>query len=586
MLDILIRGGTVIDGTGAPGFRADVGIRDGRIVGIGADVISEPAARIIDAEGRVVSPGFVDLHTHYDAQLFWDPFATPSCFHGVTTVLGGNCGFSIAPAGPDHAAYLARMMARVEGMPLPALEAGLDWDWRSFADWLDRLDGRIGVNAGFLVGHSALRRAVMGEASTGGRARPEQVESMTRMLRDALSAGGLGFSSSQAHTHSDGDGNPVPSRHADNSELMALAAAVSHHAGTTLELIVPGCLGRLSDEEADLMAAMSLAADRPLNWNVLGVTSADPTGHEHQLSVSTRASERGATVMALTLPHQMQIRLSFLSGFVLDGLPGWRDTFALPVPERTAALRDPSVRRRLAAGARSEEAGLLRGLARWDRMLLAETFSPANDGLSGLSVSAAAEQRGVDLSAGPDAAFDFLLDIIIADGLRTGLQPPTMTENPDDWKLRAEVWQDPRTVVGGSDAGAHLDMMCGAIYSTSLLGDAVRERGLLTLEEAVRQLTDVPARLYGLKDRGRITEGWIADIAVFDPATVGHGPAHTLDDLPGGASRLYADAHGVEHVLVNGSPVVEAGALTGETAGTLLRSGRDTETVHAAGTAL
>lgn len=586
MLDILIRGGTVIDGTGAPGFRADVGIRDGLIVSIGPDVLPEPAGRIIDAEGMVVSPGFVDLHTHYDAQLFWDPFATPSCFHGVTTVLGGNCGFSIAPAGPDHAAYLARMMARVEGMPLPALEAGLDWEWRSFADWLNRLDGRIGVNAGFLVGHSALRRAVMGEGSTGGHARPEQVEAMTRMLREALSAGGLGFSSSQAHTHSDGDGSPVPSRHADHGELMALAAAVKDHPGTTLELIVPGCLGRLSEEEADLMAAMSLAADRPLNWNVLGVTAADPAGHEHQLSVSTRASERGATVVALTLPHQMQIRLSFLSGFVLDGLPGWRETFALPVPERTSVLRDPSVRRRLAAGARSEEAGLLRGLARWDRMLLAETFSAANDGLSGLSVSAAAGQRGVDLSTGPDAAFDFLLDIVIADGLRTGLQPPTMTENPDDWKLRAEVWQDPRTVVGGSDAGAHLDMMCGAIYSTSLLGDAVRERGLLTLEEAVRQLTDVPARLYGLKDRGRITEGWIADIVVFDPATVGHGPAHTLDDLPGGASRLYADAHGVEHVMVNGVPVVEAGALTGETAGTLLRSGRDTETVHAAGTAL
>ena len=580
MLDTLIRGGTVADGTGSAPQPADVGVRDGRIVAVGGD-IAEPARQVIDADGMVVSPGFVDIHTHYDAQLFWDPFATPSCFHGVTTVIGGNCGFSLAPAGPGHAAYLTRMMARVEGMPIAALEAGLDWEWRSFADWLDRLDGRIGVNAGFLVGHSALRRAVMGDASTGSRATPEQVDRMTAMLRRALAAGGLGFSSSQAHTHSDGDGNPVPSRHADTGELMALAAAVKDHAGTTLELIVPGCLGRLSDEEADLMAAMSRAADRPLNWNVLGVTAADPSGHEHQLSVSTRAAERGATVVALTLPHQMQIRLSLLSGFVLDGLPGWRDTFALPVPERISALKDPAVRRRLAAGARSEEAGLLRGLARWERMILAETFAPANDGLSGLSVSAAADRRGVDLSAGPDAAFDFLLDIVIADGLRTGLQPPTMSENPDDWKLRADVWLDPRTVVGGSDAGAHLDMMCGAIYSTSLLGDAVRDRGLLPLEEAVRQLTDVPARLYGLRDRGRVAEGWIADLVVFDPATVGHGPARTRDDLPGGASRLYADARGMEHVVVNGVPVVAGGQLTGETPGTLLRSGRDTDTVHA-----
>ncbi|HVA73774.1 MAG TPA: amidohydrolase family protein [Acidimicrobiales bacterium] len=581
MIDLLIRGATVVDGTGSPPKVADIGVSGGRIVSIGR-YDGEKAYQVIDASGLVVSPGFVDLHTHYDAQLFWDPYATPSCFHGVTTVLGGNCGFSIAPAGADHAAYLSRMMARVEGMPLAALEAGLDWGWESFSDWLDRLDGRIGVNAGFLVGHSALRRAVMGSSATGGRATPEQIERMVGMLRDGLAAGGLGFSSSQAHTHSDGDGNPVPSRHADTDELMALAAEVKDHPGTTLELIVPGCLGRLSEEEADLMAAMSLAGDRPLNWNVLGVTAADPTAHEHQLAVSTRAAQRGATVVALTLPHQMQIRLSFLSGFVLDGLPGWRDTFALPVAERIAALRDPAVRGRLAAGARSEEAGILRGLARWDRMVLAETFAPVNDGLSGLTVSSAAEHRGVGLSGGPDAAFDFLLDIVTADGLRTGLQPPTMSENPDDWKLRAEVWRDPRTVVGGSDAGAHLDMMCGAIYSTSLLGDGVRERGLLSLEEAVHQLTDVPARLYGLRDRGRIAEGWIADLTVFDPESVGHGPPRTRDDLPGGASRLYAEAMGVEHVIVNGVPLVQNGRLTGKVPGTLLRSGRDTETVHAA----
>jgi len=581
VIDLLIRGATVVDGTGSPPKVADIGVSGGRIVSIGR-YDGEKAYQVIDASGLVVSPGFVDLHTHYDAQLFWDPYATPSCFHGVTTVLGGNCGFSIAPAGADHAAYLSRMMARVEGMPLAALEAGLDWGWESFSDWLDRLDGRIGVNAGFLVGHSALRRAVMGSSATGGRATPEQIERMVGMLRDGLAAGGLGFSSSQAHTHSDGDGNPVPSRHADTDELMALAAEVKDHPGTTLELIVPGCLGRLSEEEADLMAAMSLAGDRPLNWNVLGVTAADPTAHEHQLAVSTRAAQRGATVVALTLPHQMQIRLSFLSGFVLDGLPGWRDTFALPVAERIAALRDPAVRGRLAAGARSEEAGILRGLARWDRMVLAETFAPVNDGLSGLTVSSAAEHRGVGLSGGPDAAFDFLLDIVTADGLRTGLQPPTMSENPDDWKLRAEVWRDPRTVVGGSDAGAHLDMMCGAIYSTSLLGDGVRERGLLSLEEAVHQLTDVPARLYGLRDRGRIAEGWIADLTVFDPESVGHGPPRTRDDLPGGASRLYAEAMGVEHVIVNGVPLVQNGRLTGKVPGTLLRSGRDTETVHAA----
>ena len=579
MLDLLIRGGTIIDGSGTPGRIADVGISGDRITTVGT--VDEPARRAIDAAGLVVSPGFVDVHTHYDAQLFWDPFATPSCLHGVTTVLGGNCGFTLAPAGAEHAAYLTRMMARVEGMPLAALEGGLDWRWGSFSEWLDRLDGRIAVNAGFLIGHSALRRAAMGEGAVSGPASPAQVDRMVQLLRAGLAAGGLGFSSSRAHTHNDGDGNPVPSRFADDAELLALAAQVKEHPGTTLELILAGCLGRFSDDEVDLMSSMSIAADRPLNWNVLGVSAADPEGYVHQLEASTVAASRGATVVALTLPHQMQIRLSFLTGFVLDGLPGWRPTFALAVPERMAALRDPSLRRSLAEGARSDEAGLLRGLARWSRMVIAETFAPENEGLTGMTVAEAAAARGVDLAGDTDAAFDFLLDVVLADELRTGLQPPIATENPDDWKLRAEVWLDPRTVVGGSDAGAHLDMMCGAIYSTSLLGDAVRERHLLPLEEAVRQITDVPARLYGLRERGRVEEGWHADLVVFDPERIGHRPPRTRYDLPAEAPRLYSEAVGVEHVVVNGTVIASSGTLSGELPGRLLRSGRDTYTVHA-----
>jgi N-acyl-D-aspartate/D-glutamate deacylase len=215
-------------------------------------------------------------------------------------------------------------------------------------------------------------------------------------------------------------------------------------------------------------------------------------------------------------------------------------------------------------------------------MVIAETFTPENEDLAGLSVAEAAARRGVNLD-GTDAAFDFLLDLVIADELRTGLSPPTATENPDDWKLRAEVWLDPRTVIGGSDAGAHLDMMCGAIYSTSLLGDAVRDRRLLSLEEAIHQITDVPARLYGITERGRVEEGWHADLVVFDPERIGHGPARTRYDLPAGAPRLYAESEGIEHVLVNGVPVVNAGDLSGDLPGQLLRSGRDTYTVRAGG---
>jgi N-acyl-D-aspartate/D-glutamate deacylase len=561
-VDLVIRGGTVVDGTGAPARRADVGISDGRIVAVG-EVTGE---REIDADGLMVAPGFVDLHTHYDAQLFWDPSASPSPLHGVTTVFGGNCGFSLAPSSPAVAGYLTAMLARVEGMPLAALEESLDWKWDSFGSWLDRLEGNVGVNAGFLVGHSTLRRLVMGE-DAGGPATDAQVAAMVAALHGALADGAMGFSTSQSHTHHDGDGQPVPSRAATRAELEALAAAVEPHPGTTVELVLSGSLNGFSEEEVDLMATLSLLADRPVNWNVLGVSAADPG--EHQLAASDAAARRGATVVALTLPHTMRIRLSFTTGVILDGLPGWREVMALPTDARIAALSDPEVRARLDRNAQSDEAGILRHIAAWRRLVIEESSVP---GCEGRTVG--------DIAAGRDP-FDALLDVVVADRLRTGIRLP-IPESDDDWRVRAAVWRDPRVVVGGSDAGAHLDTMCGAVYSTTLLSEGVRHRGLLGWEEAVRLLTDVPARLYGLLERGRIAEGWWADITVFDPATVGPGPERTRDDLPAGARRLFAGSTGMEHVLVNGTEVVSHGAPTGGLPGTVLRSGRDTETRHSA----
>jgi N-acyl-D-aspartate/D-glutamate deacylase len=573
-MSVVVRGGTVVDGTGAEPERADVAIEGERVVAVGRDAASRVDAEVVvDAGDMLVAPGFVDLHTHYDAQLFWDPDASPSPLHGVTTVLGGNCGFSLAPLRPDGVDYIARMMARVEGMPLAALRAGLPWDWTSFGDWLGRLDGKVAVNAGFLVGHSTLRRLVMGERAVGGDATTDDLDAMEAALHAALSEGALGFSTSQVHTHNDGDGRPVPSRSATRAEMERLAAAVKDHDGTTVELIVPGCLNGFTDEEVDFLASMSLLADRPVNWNVLGVSAMNPDSAWSQLAAGSAAAERGATVVALTLPHTMQLRLSFEHGAILDGLPGWREVFALPIEERMAALSDPDTRRRLDGGAQSEEAGILRHLAVWNRLVVEETFAPENSGLEGLTVGEVARRRGL-------APFDTLLDIVVADRLRTGLRPP-IGESEADWALRAEAWLDPRAIVGGSDAGAHLDTMCGAIYSTSMLGDGVRARGLLTWEQAVRQLTDVPARLYGLRDRGRLVPGAFADIVVFDPNAIGHGPVRTRDDLPGGASRLYAEAVGIQHVLVNGTEIVRHGSFTTARPGRVLRSGRDTDTVHA-----
>jgi N-acyl-D-aspartate/D-glutamate deacylase len=572
MLDLLIRDAEIVDGTGAPARHGDVGVCNGRIVAVGD--VDDLATKAVDAQGQTLAPGFVDLHTHYDAQLFWDPTASPSVQHGVTTVFGGNCGFTLAPAASDQHDYLTRMLARVEGMPLDALRAGLDWGWSSFGDWLGRLDGRIAINAGFLVGHSALRLAAMGSDAVGGDASPEQIERMVALLHDALDAGALGLSTSQSPTHNDGGGQPVPSRSASREELVSLAAGLRDHPGTTLEAIIAGCLSGFTDDDIALLTDMSVAADRPLNWNLLGVSAANPNGHERQLRAWEVASQRGGRVVALTLPQAMKIRLSFLSGFVLDGLPGWRDTMHLPVPERLAALADPEVRRRLSEGASSKEAGMLRGLAQWDRLIIAETFAAENADATGRTVGEVAAARGGE-------PFDTLLDIVIADELRTGLTPPLTGDDAADWRMRAEVWRHPGAVIGGSDAGAHLDMMCGAIYTTSLLGKGVREHQVVTLEEAVRLVTDVPARFYGLTERGRIAPGWHADLVLFDPATIGHGPERTRYDLPSGAPRLVADSQGITSVLVGGVEVCRDGAATGAMPGTVLRSGRDTETVSA-----
>ena len=567
-IDLLIQGGTVVDGTGAPARVADVAIDGGRIVAVGADASAESATRTIDAHGRIVAPGFVDLHTHYDAQLLWDATASPSPLHGVTTVFGGNCGFGLAPANARDTDYLARLMARVEGIPLPAIEAGVTWEWDDFAGYLDQLDARgTAVNAGFLVGHCALRRMVMGEAATGNAATDDHVDAMARLLGAALDAGAMGFSSSQAPTHNDGNGDPVPSRFAAPTELLDLAAVLGPYEGTQLELIIPGCLNGFTDDEVDLMTDLCLAARSPLNWNVLGVSA---TGnHEHQLAASTSAAARGARVVALTIPQSMRIRLSFLSGFVLDGLPGWREVLGQPVPERMRLLTDPAVRARLDASAHSEAAGVLAGLAHWESFTIAEGFTPETRAYEGRTVGEIATERG-------GAPFDVLLDIVLADELRTGLRPQLPAEDRATWDARATVWKDPRAIVGASDAGAHLDMFCMAGYSTFLIGPAVRELELLTIEEAVHLLTEVPASLYGLTDRGRVEVGGHADLAIFDPTTVEPGRERTVADLPGGASRIVVDSVGMETVLVAGTAIVVDGAFTGATPGTIVRRGRDT----------
>jgi N-acyl-D-aspartate/D-glutamate deacylase len=569
MLDYLIKGGTIVDGTGAPPRLGDVGIKDGRIVAIGT--IDDAAAQTIDATGLMVAPGFIDPHTHYDAQLFWDPYATPSNLHGVTSIVAGNCGFTIAPLDPSNAEYMINMLCKVEGMSPAALHAGVPWNWSTFAEYLDRLQGKLGVNAAFLVGHTALRRHVMGADAVGQEATPEQLEEMKRLLGEAIAAGGLGFSTSLAYTHSDGDGQPVPSRWSTPEEVLGLCEVVSHYEGTTLELVADGCMNGFSEKEIDLITGMSLAGQRPVNWNVLTVDSARPEDYKAQLGLSEYARSKGGRVVALTMPTLVGMNMSFGTFCALWMLPDWPETMALPLEEKMAKLSDPAHRVFLENRAASPDAGVFGRLTGWDRYVVGDTFSDANKGLKGRRIKEIARERGVrDLAC--------MLDIALNDELRTVWWPGPTDDDMESWRMRSEAWQREDVMIGGSDAGAHLDRMCGSPYTTEFVADAIRGKQLTTLEEAVRLITDVPAQYFGLRERGRLEVGFHADVVLFDPETIGAGDIELLTDLPGNSSRLYADARGIEAVFVNGVRTVASGVSTGDLPGTILRSGTDTRT--------
>lgn len=570
MIDLVIRNATVVDGTGAEPFTGDVGVHGGRIVAVGR--VEDDGAEVVDATGLVLTPGFIDPHTHFDAQILWDPWASPGNLHGITTIISGNCGFTLAPIRAEDAGWTLEMMAEVEGMPLAALQAGVPGDWTSFAEYLDRLEGTLGVNAAFLVGHCQLRRYVLGAEGGDGPATPEQVQEMARLLHEAIAAGGIGFSSTQSFSHNDGDGKPVPSRNATVEELLALCEVVAHHEGTTLEYITDGCLQGFTDAEIERITQMSLRGRRAVNWNVLTVDSRDREAVDRQLSASRHAAERGGRIVALTMPILVPMNMSLLTRCALTLIPGWDEVLTRPLPERMELLRDPAVRARLQRDAEAESAGVFRRLNRWADYHIGDTYSEENAPLEGRRVGDIAAERGQD-------AFDTLVDIALVDDLRTVLWPTPLEDDDESWKLRMELLDSGACLVGGSDGGAHLDRMMGSVYPTRFLADVLRGRQLVTLQRAVQMMTDDPARLFGLVDRGRIARGCHADLVLFDPATVDAGPVRKAADLPAGAERLFAGSIGVRRVFVNGAAIVEDGAPTDATPGALLRSGRDTRTV-------
>ena len=573
MLDTKIAGGTIVDGSGTPGFAGGIGIRGGRIVAIGD--IDEDAAEVIDATGRIVAPGFVDSHTHYDAQVFWDPTLSPSCYHGVTTVVGGFCGFSIAPLSEESGPYIRRMLSRVEGMPLETLEAACDWSWSSFGEYLGRIEGKIGINAGFFAGHSAIRRAVMGERAVGEEATAGELAAMKELLGESLEQGALGLSTTISATHNDYEGQPVPSRWAAREEFLALASVVAEHEGTGLEM-----LPNLDFPEGvpELMADFSVAGRRPVNWNVMIVSGQEQAAAKvrRQLTITDLARDKGGDVIALTMPSMPGVYMNLKTGVTYDAFPGlWRKIFFVPLEERIEQLRDPAVRKQLAddiASMTPDQAMYVMG--QFAGHTVVDRPATARGEHEGRTVGDIAGELG-------KTPLDAVLDIAIEDGLETIFRPDMGGHDRASWELRGEVWQDDRTLVGASDAGAHLDLIDSFAFSTCVLQEGVREQGVIGLEAAIHQITARPAAYFGLVDRGELKEGYHADIVVFDADRIERGPTYRRHDLPGDGTdfRLYADAIGIDHVLVNGVEIVRGGEHTGKLPGTVLRSGRDTRTV-------
>lgn len=570
MLDLKITGGRIADGTGSPAYIGDVGIRDGQIVAVGK--VEEEARETIDATGKVVSPGFIDVHTHYDAQAFWDPTFSPSCYHGVTTIFGGFCGFSIAPLTPEAGSYLLPMLARVEGMPQETLKAGVPWDWSSFDDFLTRLEGKVGLNCGFFVGHSAVRRVVMGERAVGSRATPDEIAEMRRLVDVSLDEGAMGFSTTVSISHNDADGNPVPSRHASREEILELASTVKDHPGTSLELLPNLDFG---EETLNLLTDFSLAGQRPVNWNILTIQGAGEEDRERlarMLNASTHARKRGGEVVALTLPAAATVRINFMSGFILDALPGWAAFFRLPVAERMEKLRDPGVRAILKEAA-ATQTGPMSAFADWGNFQILEVHNQKNKSAEGRMLSDVAAGRGADV-------FDTMADLVLDDELRTSFQPRVRGEDPETYALRGELFKDNRILIGASDAGAHMDMIDSFAFSTKMLQRS-RDYNLTSMEQAVHLMTQVPAEYFGLKKRGVLKPGFHADITIFDADKVACGEVYTRYDLPGTTEhgRLYAEAIGIDCVIVNGRVLVRDNKVTDARSGTVLRSGRDSETV-------
>ena len=529
--DIVIRGGLVVDGTGTPSRRADVAITGDRITAIGDKL---DGRSVIDADGCHVSPGFIDIHTHYDAQVFWDPALTPSCFHGVTTVVAGNCGFSIAPTRPEHRDLIAQTLQKVEDMDVAALAAGIPWEFETFPQYLASVEKRGTVlNYAAYIGHTALRLYVLGDEAAERIATDDEINVMSRMVSEAMSAGAAGFATSFAMTHRGADGKPVPSRLADPNEYEALMRAVAQSGRGVVE-VTPG-----TNLSIDNMYDVQKRVGVPLTYTAL---LTQPTGSHNRLVDVNRAGwADGAQVWPQVTCRPLSFSMTLSEPFTLNPNPEFAAIMGTSLQERREAYSDPAWRDKV-SDAWANMTGMV---PRWDTYEIMETT--AHPELMGKRLNEVAEERRT-------TPFDVVLDLAL-DEPELGLRVRCVVANDDVDGIRMLLGEDNCTL-GLSDAGAHVGQLCDAPMATDLLGNWVRDRQALSVEKAIRKLSGVQADLFGFKDRGYLREGAFADVFVFDLDTVGPGPVRRVRDFPANTERLTADAPtGVHHVFVNGTPI-------------------------------
>jgi len=555
MLDLLITNARICDGTGAPSFVGALAVADGVIRSVG-EANGQTARRVLDADGLVLAPGFVDPHTHYDAQVAWDPLLTCSPWHGVTTVVMGNCGVGVAPVRPEAREILMQDLVNVEAIPYDVMQAGIDWQWESYGEYLDAVDRRgLGINVAGLVAFTPLRHYVMGEASFERPATADEVAAMRRLLREALEAGAFGFTTTTSRNHVGYQGRPLACRNASREELVGVVRALRDAGRGTVEIILSsGGMHAVSDGDLELLRAITEASGRPATWLALFAHPGQPDFHDQTFA---RLGDLVKQAVPQVTPRPIMSQGDLRNPTMFGSFLSWQGLLSRPAAEKAAAYRDPAFRD---AFQRELES---RGRAHlWGQMRVLEVGRPELQAHVGRTIE--------EIAAGQGARpVDAYFDLGLADDLATRFQASTFNFDPAGVE---RLIADDRCLVGLSDGGAHVDVICDVGYATALLDLWVRRRPVLTLEKAVHKLTQVPAALFGIPDRGVLAPGKVADLVLFDPATVAARPPRYVHDLPCNGRRLIAEADGIEAVFVAGTQLYDGGRHTGALPGRVLRS--------------